>query len=494
MAVLFAKANHNWSARNTNNWTTDGGTTYQNPAEGDTLVTNNFTVTVDETTFVIGEIKNGATTSGGYTSTAGGKFSIGGSYTLKVTTVTCGTVTLVDVAAGATAPVLEADVINGTTTTANIFGISITGPLTISGAGGTSNTCTAGTVANTYENGGLINGRASGSTLTLTGALYGGSNNYQYGIHISSSSVVITGNVYGGSGSSAEGIRNASGGSSAASISITGNVYGGGSSATGVLHGSGTASCTITGNVYGSTTSSGYGVWNTNTNNIIINGDVFGGTSGATSYGAYNYTTGTITINGNATGGNGTGVGHGAYNNSTGTITINGAAIGNDCGPGSPYSTYTNNNGLYNATRNTNCSVKAVISGKYGVNGIGGYGAIINEDTSTHANNYVRWYKADESYVHFEDPDLNGDYPTEANVRLNTTYAGGSRTGSLAVPNPASVAYGTPTDATVGTAVLTAENVAAAVWDVLRSGHTTASTFGEWGYPGMLSRSYPRGV
>lgn len=442
MATLFAKANHNWSARNTNNWTTDGGTTYQNPAAGDVLVTNNFTVTVDETTFVIGEIKNGATTSGGYTSTAGGKFSIGGSYTLKATTVTVGTATLVDVAAGATAPVLEADVIVGASIGTNINGVFAGyGSLTITAIGGGYSSITGCT-----------------STVNAEATIR---------FNTSSTNHIVYGYVVGGSGS------------------LGGNA----------INNANTSTVTINGSVSGGAGSGlGYGVTNTVNGVVIINGNCSGGSAGGACVGSYNNGTGTITINGNAIGGNSAAFAHGAYNNSTGTITVNGAAIGNDCGPGSPYSTYAANNGLYNNTRNTNCSVKAVISGKYGVNGIGGYGAIINEDTSVHSNNYVRWYKADESYVHFEDPDLNGDYPAEADTRLNTSYAGGSRTGSLAVPNPASVAYGTPTDNTVGTAVLTAENVAAAVWDVLRSGHTTGSTFGEWGYPGMLSRSYPRGV
>jgi len=51
------------------------------------------------------------------------------------------------------------------------------------------------------------------------------------------------------------------------------------------------------------------------------------------------------------------------------------------------------------------------------------------------------------------------------------------------VPSPNSVALGVATDDTVGTAVLTAEAVEAAVWDAMRIDHTTAGTYGntdEW--------------
>jgi hypothetical protein len=47
--------------------------------------------------------------------------------------------------------------------------------------------------------------------------------------------------------------------------------------------------------------------------------------------------------------------------------------------------------------------------------------------------------------------------------RSGTAYGGGSLTGTLAVPSAGSVALGVPTDNTVGTAVLTAANVQAAL-------------------------------
>jgi hypothetical protein len=48
--------------------------------------------------------------------------------------------------------------------------------------------------------------------------------------------------------------------------------------------------------------------------------------------------------------------------------------------------------------------------------------------------------------------------PTEPNVRKNTTYYDGLKVGTLEVPNPSNVRKGVPTDNTVGTADLTAED------------------------------------
>ncbi|HRU94927.1 MAG TPA: hypothetical protein P5195_06855, partial [Anaerolineae bacterium] len=59
----------------------------------------------------------------------------------------------------------------------------------------------------------------------------------------------------------------------------------------------------------------------------------------------------------------------------------------------------------------------------------------------------------------------------------------GTLVGTLAVPDPGSVALGVPTDDTVGAAVLTAEAVENAVWDAARVGHTGDGTYGktsEW--------------
>jgi hypothetical protein len=57
--------------------------------------------------------------------------------------------------------------------------------------------------------------------------------------------------------------------------------------------------------------------------------------------------------------------------------------------------------------------------------------------------------------------------PSRSDVRLGTSYASGSLTGTLAVPSASAVSLGTPVDNTTGTAVLTVANVQAAVIPLL---------------------------
>jgi hypothetical protein len=57
-----------------------------------------------------------------------------------------------------------------------------------------------------------------------------------------------------------------------------------------------------------------------------------------------------------------------------------------------------------------------------------------------------------------EDNNVGTFIPAEADVRLNTTYYDNNRVGSLAVPLPSDVRKSVPTDNTVGTADLTAQD------------------------------------
>jgi hypothetical protein len=99
------------------------------------------------------------------------------------------------------------------------------------------------------------------------------------------------------------------------------------------------------------------------------------------------------------------------------------------------------------------------------------------------------------SYFEFRDSSTNGavqpgpiapparlvvpgyavDAPTVNNVRFNTVYASGTLTGTLRMPNPASVAFGVPVDNTTGTAVLSPQDV----WNVQTSALNTAGSIGK---------------
>ena len=66
------------------------------------------------------------------------------------------------------------------------------------------------------------------------------------------------------------------------------------------------------------------------------------------------------------------------------------------------------------------------------------------------------------------------DLPLEEDVRKNTQYGNSNYTGTLAVPLPGQVSLGIPTDDTVGTAILTGENV----WNVQTTALNVAGSVG----------------
>jgi hypothetical protein len=70
-------------------------------------------------------------------------------------------------------------------------------------------------------------------------------------------------------------------------------------------------------------------------------------------------------------------------------------------------------------------------------------------------------------------------YPSSSDVRLGTTYASGSFTGTLAMPTAPSVQYGVPVDNTTGSALLTTASLASAIWDTSRTQLTGSGTIGE---------------
>jgi hypothetical protein len=99
------------------------------------------------------------------------------------------------------------------------------------------------------------------------------------------------------------------------------------------------------------------------------------------------------------------------------------------------------------------------------------------------------------SYFEFRDSSTNGavspgaiapparlvqpgyavDAPAVNNVRFSTVYASGTLTGTVRIPNPASVAFGVPTDNTTGLAVLTADDI----WNAQISAMNTHGSIGK---------------
>jgi hypothetical protein len=277
----------------------------------------------------------------------------------------------------------------------------------------------------------------------------------------------IVGNVTGGTVSSAFGANNTSTGT----LNITGNVTGGSASSSFGVNNNSSGSILITGNSIGSTGSVSVGLNNASSGNAIITGNSTGGPN-LNSWGSRNVSTGTLTITGIATGGNGS-ISYGVRNDSTGTVNL-GRAKGNAYGPG-------NTSGLAAAVGASNAGLGVIEIpeleyGEYGMTPTDGTGIRLKKVSTNQAIfSYV-----DAGAAKTLVDATQGEMPAASDVRIGVSYASGALTGTCAVPAAASVAFGVPVDATTGTAVLTPEAVAAAVWDEVLTGatHNVSSSAG----------------
>lgn len=267
---------------------------------------------------------------------------------------------------------------------------------------------------------------------------------------------------------------------------LNGNIgaYSGGNISTISMTGGG--SLTMVGNVLGNGTASSNGtsVRSLATMNINITGNVTGGSNSACHGVAIDSGFGgNINITGNVIGGaasNATGI---LLNNSGQTLTVNGTITGGG----------TNSNyGVQNTagTLQGNC----IAQGATTINGAAGVWAngtnttttiseaIYNDNAPTSGkvrfkiiNPKVTVVKANATTSQLVEAGASGDFPITANVRNGISYASGSLTGSLIVPTPDNVRKGVATDATVGTADLTAADM----WNALTSTMTTSGSIGE---------------
>ena len=253
----------------------------------------------------------------------------------------------------------------------------------------------------------------------------------------------VVGNVVYASINSASGINNAGTGT----LTLTGNVSPGGlgSNAFGVNNTS-SGVILITGNCTGATWTNSLCVNNNSMGSITITGNVLGGNNTG-SPGVTNATTGPVTIVGNVSGGT---VSPGLLNNSTGTITLTGELTASTAA---------------HAVTSTNASSVVRVSGSfiYASNGLVPVNTtkfILLTTPTTAKTRYA--LNGAGTFVDMFTADNTGLGPATNHVRSGVTYSG--MTGTLAVPLPSQVAVGVATDNTVGTAVLTGADIAAAVW------------------------------
>ena len=400
MADRWAVANGNWS--NTATW--NGGTL---PTAADDVFADGFSVTINQNVTVLSvrtTQRSGGTAGGGFTLNAG--FA------------------------------LTADVIAGTTTCVT-FNATSPNSATITG------NCTGGSIVQRY---GALND--STGTLTITGDCTGGTGTLATGAwNQSTGTLTIIGNCAGGPGPSATGVRN----EAAGVLTIIGNCTGGSNSDSHGANNNSNGTMTITGNCTGGTGNGAYGTNNGSNGTITITGNCTGG-SNSTGYGARNVSTGTITIIGSAIGGT---VAPGAFNNSTGLLTVK-RAVGNGWGIGS-----VGLNSIPGVQSNLSGSQTRVEEFEFGALGQSPIlGAVSVPDLST---NVCLVHRLSASKKTLIDPSANTGQANQSDVRAGASYALGNRIGTLAVPATNQVAVGVAVDNTVGTAVLTAQNIRDAI-------------------------------
>ena len=243
----------------------------------------------------------------------------------------------------------------------------------------------------------------------------------------------MVGNVLGNGASSSNGTSIRS--QATMNINITGNVTGGGNAAChGIAIDSGFGgNINITGNVLGGSAVNATGVLLGNIGQILtVNGTITGGATQHSNFGIQN-NAGTLQGNCIAQGASTINGSQAVFAFGTSTITTISEAVYTDCAP---------------------------TAGKVRFKNI---------------NPKVTIIKANGTTQQLVEAGASGDFPISADVRNGITYASATLTGTLIVPSPSNVRKGVSTDATVGTADLTAADM----WDALTSTMTTAGSIGE---------------
>jgi len=216
----------------------------------------------------------------------------------------------------------------------------------------------------------------------------------------------------------------------------------------------------------------GDAVINSGTGTINFTGQPIGGTG--TSAGINNSSTGTVYITGIPLGFTGIQVGAaGARNTSTGSLYVTGGSTSGSKKPGVESTTngYIKVTGPCTATEqpaivSSGTSAINILSGPF----ISGPSGVVPFQCFR-----VHYEVTSGSYYEFRDSSTNGagtapatqlvapgtavDSPDESDVRQGVDYAFSTLTGTLIVPDPSDVRKSVPTDNTVGTAELTAQDL-----------------------------------
>lgn len=491
MAVRYAIANGNWSSVST--W--DGAASIPTSADDVYLDNKNVTLDVDATVLnLYMTARSGGTAGGTLTTTTTRSFTCNTIYPYSVNTTIYH---------------------NGASNTTLTINANL--------AGATFQTGTPGGVLNLNTGNIIFNGNVTGGTsgvwcaavyltgtglFTLTGNLTS-SGYLVFNIVGTSSKAVINGIITGGTSSMS--LNNASNLSNA--LTLNGTVT---SAATNAIVNASTGTITINGTQTAIGTALVYAIANNSTGVITINGDCLGALS-ATPSNAYivnNNSTGVLNINGNVTARSvspSTTIGM-ITNNSTGTINVTGNITGGSVANAFPIS--LNANGTINVTGNItggshvtntpaiyiyNTIATANITGATASNvypaifstvttaifnllgnivntaGLVAYYGSLNIKCSPTAGQSITYRSTSGTDRVLATTNVSNGAPVIANVRNGIVYGSTNElTGTLKIALPVDVRVNVPTDNTVGTATITAQDF----WDYAVSNLTTNNSIG----------------
>jgi len=271
---------------------------------------------------------------------------------------------------------------------------------------------------------------STGNTVNIVGTLTSTANRTIFNTNAPNTTISLTGTPNGNTGVALQANTTATN----TNITVNGNV----SNGTSVIHYS-TGSITINGDVIA--TGASNIIDRRAASNITVNGNVYGAVStGANGIVAQTASGGQITVNGNVYGGNAYGI---LLSSVAATVTINGDVTAATA-PAVACNIYTFlplrilGNMINSATANAVWHSAAQLIG---------------------TNQYLQAKDASGNNKFLYSPGTNLGNPAITDVRSGVTYASGSLTGTLAVPNPSNVSLGVPTDNTFGTGIITVQNM-----------------------------------
>lgn len=452
MANVYAVSAGNWSVAA--RWNTGAL-----PTAADDVYANGFAVTIDQDITVV-SLQTRSNTG----IAAGGSFTASSTRTINASVYAGSTTCLVLSGTSLTFNV-NAPTIQGANAGSNIQGISVSA--ITSNVNITATNVSGGSLTVGNANGINCMGTSNTYVLNCTNITGGsGSGNGNYGINFSMTAgtpsvTLISTTITGGSNGSNNfgfGIIN----SVAMTYTISGNVVSGNSTSSVTISPSATTTINWTGNVTGGTGGSSiYGINCTGTLwTLNLTGDVTGGSGGTTVYGIYhNSANGVVNVIGTSYGG---AASNGCYNNSTGTLRVRTTQAS---------STYA---GIWGNVSTATTTFESAVFATNGQSPFQGFCKL-----KAGSNNYITCQKESGTLTLIDTANVANGLPAASDVRLGTSYNFGNTTGTCAVPTASQVSSGIAVDNTTGTAVLTAANVKASVWDIAASSLTTSNSIGE---------------